>query len=60
MEITHIAFDVYDFAEGVKCDPGMSTDIRHLRSEYSDGAVHGGEGLIQLGHNPADCRPFLH
>jgi len=38
----------------------MSTDIRHLGREYSDSAVIGGKGLIQLGHLTADAGQGLH
>ena len=38
----------------------MSTDIQHLRGEYSDGAVIGREGLVQLGHFSANAGQLLH
>jgi hypothetical protein len=60
IEVAHIALNVHDLAQGVEFDSRMSTDIRHFRTEYSDGTVHGGEGLIQLGHGAAYRGPFFH
>jgi hypothetical protein len=38
----------------------MSTDIQHLRGEYSNGAVVGREGLVQLGHLSTNAGQLLH
>jgi len=38
----------------------MPSNLDELRSEYSDGAVIGGKGLIKLCHVAADGRRFVH
>jgi hypothetical protein len=60
MEVANVAGDLGHFAQGQELDLGMSTDIHHLGAEYSYRAIHGGKGLVQLGHDPADGRFSLH
>jgi hypothetical protein len=38
----------------------MSTDIHQLRRQNSEGAVVGGEGLVQLGHFAANAGQAFH
>lgn len=49
-KITFFSFQCLDLGIGQYVDVGMSTDIRHLGTKYSDGAVHRGKRLVQLGH----------
>ena len=37
----------------------MSTDIHHLRTEYSYRAIHGWIGLVKRRHDPSDGRLLL-
>ncbi|VTR65461.1 hypothetical protein DESC_320058 [Desulfosarcina cetonica] len=60
VEVAHVAFDVHHLAQGVEGNAGMPTGIRHFRPQDSNGAVHGGKGLVQLGHDPADGGLLFH
>ena len=37
----------------------MPADLDQFGRENSHGAVIGGKGLVELGHMPANARPFL-
>jgi len=53
IEVADVALYFNHFTECIKLDTRMPTDIRHLRPQNSNGAVHGWKGLIQLSH----CAP---
>jgi hypothetical protein len=38
----------------------MPADLDQLGRDNSHGTVIGGEGLVQLRHDPADCWPLFH
>lgn len=54
-----LSFHCLDFGIGQNIDIGMSTDIRHLGAEYSNGTVHRRKRLVQLGHFAPDCGRLL-
>ncbi len=45
-----------NFSIGQNLDIGMPADLDQFGREYSDGAVIGGKGLVQLGHMAANGR----
>ena len=45
---------------GVKLNIDMPADLDQFGRDNSHGTVIGGEGLVQLGHDPADSRVLLH
>ena len=53
-EVAHVAGDVFHFRHGVQGDVGMLGHVHHLGAQDAGRAVHGGEGLVQLGHLAAD------
>ena len=55
-EVAGITLAPGDFCVGDDLDERMPTGIHGLRPENSYGAVHGGEGLVELGHAPAERR----
>jgi hypothetical protein len=60
-EIARFTTDFLDFAVSEKIYFGMPTDIQQLRRKNSDGAVIGGEGLVELRHPSTNTRePFHH
>ena len=59
LEVAHVALDLFDLAVGQEFDQRMSTDIRHLRTQNSYGAVHCGIRLVDLRHDAAKGRLFL-
>ncbi len=58
-EVTALARQADHVAVRHYLDPGMSTDIQHLGRQDSDRAIVRREGLVELGHHPADTRPAL-
>jgi hypothetical protein len=60
VEIAGLAGNFLQFGEGVNIDVAVPADLDQLGGNDSHGAVIGGEGLVQLGHNPANSRPFFH
>ena len=59
-EITRLAADADDLGRGHDLDVNMPADLDQLGRDNSHGAVIGGEGLVQLRHNPANGRFLLH
>ena len=55
LEISDFAVNLFYFTVGQEFDIGMSTDIQHLRREYSDGTIVCGECLVQMGHLAANA-----
>ena len=53
-EVAHIAIDLFHFALGVQLDIRVVASGHHLGGQDAGGAVQGGEGLVELGHMPAD------
>ncbi len=49
-----LAVDTGELGVGVQLDVGMTTGVHQLRGHDAHGAVIGGKGLVQLGHDPAD------
>ena len=60
LEIAHVAGNVLDLGVGQQFNLGMSTDIHHLGAENSYAALDVGIDLVELGHDAADGRLFLH
>jgi hypothetical protein len=60
VEVTCFPFDFIDFGISQDLNVRMPSNLDELRSEYSDGAVIGGKGLIKLCHVAADGRRFVH
>jgi len=53
-------FNMIDFSEGEDLYVGVPADLDQFGCEDSHGAIIGRKGFIQLGHVPADTRPFLY
>jgi hypothetical protein len=60
LEVPPIATDAINIGESNKVDVGVPADLDQLGRDNSHGTLVGGEGLIELGHNPADARGPLH
>jgi hypothetical protein len=60
LEVSPIATDAINIGEGNKVDVGVPADLDQLGGDNSHGTLVGGEGFIQLGHNPADARGPFH
>jgi len=59
LEVSLLTADAVYVSEGDKADVGVPADLDQLGGDNSHGTFVGGEGLIQLGHDPADSwRPF--
>ena len=52
-EVARFPFAADDLGVGDDLDERMPTGIHGLRPENSYSAVHGGKGLVELGHSPA-------
>ncbi len=59
-EVAHVARDLLDLAVGHEGDVLVLRAVHHARREDAGRAVDGGEGLVQLGHDPADRGLLLH
>jgi hypothetical protein len=59
-EIALLALDCGDLREGQKLDVDVPADLDQLGGDDSHGAVIGREGLVQLGHHPANGTGSLH
>ena len=59
-EIARFSLKVYYLGVGQDLDVGMPTGIQHTRPQYSYGAIHGGEGFIELSHPSPYGGRFLH
>ena len=55
-EIPSPARDLLDLRPGDDPDVGRPTGLYQLWCQDSDSAVVGGKGLVQAGHDAADCR----
>jgi hypothetical protein len=53
-EITGLSRDILNLGPGDDPDVGRPTGLYQLRRQDSDGAVVGGKGLVQPGHDAAD------
>jgi len=58
-EIPRLTRDVLDFTESSQLDVQMPADLDQFGRDDSHRAVAGGEGLVQLGHDPPDGRAFF-
>jgi hypothetical protein len=56
LEIPFIAFNLLYIGTGDQVDIKMPADLDQFGRENSHGTVIGGEGLVQLGHNPTNGR----
>ena len=53
-EVAHVARHLVDLAVGHQLDVLVLGAVDHARREDAGRAVDGGEGLVELGHDPAD------
>ncbi len=51
--------DARDFGQGQELYVEMPADLDQFGGDYSHGTIVGGEGLVQLGHDPADRWPVF-
>jgi len=51
---------MFHLREGEQFDVQVPADLDQFGRDDSHGAIVGGEGLVQLGHDPADGSPFLY
>ena len=51
---------MFHLREGEQFDVQVPADLDQFGRDDSHGAVVGGKGLVQLGHDPADGRAFFH
>jgi len=58
-EISFGSLNLFYFRAGDEIDIQMPADLDQFRRDNSHGTVIGGKGLVQLTHNPADCRGFF-
>src|SRR5208337_2342991 len=54
-EITRLPLDPFHFAQGEDFNVPVPADLDQPRGHGTHGAVVGGEGLVELGHDPADA-----
>ncbi len=59
IELTRFSFHPVNFGIGKDLDIGMPADLDQFRRKYSDRAVVGWKGLVQLGHFAANGRRFV-
>ena len=59
LEVSCLTFDTVNFRIRQDLYVGMPADLDQFGREYSDGAVIGGKGLVQLGHMAANRRRFV-
>ena len=59
-EVADVTGDVDDFRESEQLHIQVPADLDQFGGDDSHRAVVGREGLVQLGHHPADPRAFLH
>jgi hypothetical protein len=55
-EITDLPGDTVDVGQCQQFDVGMPADLDQFGRDNSHGAFIGGEGLVQLGHDPTNGR----
>jgi len=58
-EVAGLAVEPHDLAVDVQVDVQVAAGLDQLRADGAHGAVIGGEGLVELGHVPADGGPRL-
>ena len=58
-EVTRLAFDALHVGAGKQLDVQMPPHLHQLGRHDAHGAVVGGEGLVELGHDPADGRGLV-
>ena len=58
-EVSDVPGNLFNLAVGEQLNVRMPTGIDGLGAENSYRAVHGGVGLVQLGHDPTDGRLLL-
>ena len=54
LKISCFSFDTVNFSIGQDLYVRMPADLDQFGRQYSDGAVIGGKGLVQLGHHATD------
>jgi hypothetical protein len=59
LEVSSLSFDPVNFRIGQDLYVGMPADLDQFGREYSNGAVIGGKGLVQLRHMAANGRCFV-
>ena len=59
-KIPRLTRDALYFRQGVDLDVQVPTAFHQFGGDDAHGAVIGGEGLVQLGHDPADGRLLFH
>ena len=59
-EVAPHPLDVPHLGQGQELDVGVAARFHQLGRKNAHGTVVGGKGLVQLGHDPADGRAFLH
>jgi hypothetical protein len=58
-EVAGLALDAKNVGFGMDFDVEMAADVDQLGADIAHGAIIGREGLVQLGHMPADGRFLL-
>ena len=58
-EITDLPSETVDVGQCQQFDVGVPADLDQFRRDNSHGALIGGEGLVQLGHDPTNGRRCL-
>jgi hypothetical protein len=53
-KIALFAFNALDISKGYQLYVNVPADLDQFRRDNSHGAVVGGKGLVQLGHDPAN------
>jgi hypothetical protein len=59
-EVALLPGDRLDRSAGVELDIDVPADLDQLGRDNSHGTFVRGEGLVELGHHPADGRRLLH
>jgi len=59
-EVTRLALHVQHFAVRQQSDIGVPPGLDQLGRDSAHGAVVGGEGLVELGHDAADADVLFH
>jgi hypothetical protein len=56
LKVTRLPGQTLHFSQGQELDVGMPADLDQFRRDDSHGALVGGEGLVELGHDPTNGR----
>ena len=59
-KVAFFALDILNLTEGQELNIDMPADLDQFRRDNSHCTVIGGEGLVQLGHDPTNGRALLH